>query len=112
MPSSTSTRLAPSSLWSEPENGTSVNLPKHFLREFRPMLKQSRGLRTKPSEGQPGGKLPGRNHSVDRLGTGKITGEGNARMDEQIGVTDSRSVMRRVSTTRTEVMRTNADPTQ
>ena len=76
------------------------------------MLKQSRGLRCESAEGQPRGMLPGRNHSLDRLRTRKITGKGNAGVDEQMGVTDSRAVMRRVSTTRTGVMGTNADPTQ
>ena len=76
------------------------------------MLKKSRGLRSESAESQSGGVLPGRNHSLDRLRTREITGKGNAGVDEQIGVTNSRAVMRRVSTTRTGVMRTNADPTQ
>ena len=76
------------------------------------MLTKSRGLRIELGKSQSGGMLPGQNHSLDRLRTRKITGKGNAGVDEQIGVTDSRAVMRRVSTTRTGVMRTNADPTQ
>ena len=74
------------------------------------MLKKSSGLRCDSAEGQSGGMLPGRNHSLDRLRTRKITGKGNARVDEEICATDSRVVMRRVSTTCPGMMRTNADP--
>ena len=76
------------------------------------MLKKSSGLRCDSAEGQSGCMLPGRNHSLDRLRTRKITGKGNARVDEEICATDSRVVMRRVSTTCPGMMRTNADPTQ
>ena len=76
------------------------------------MLKQSRGLRSESAEGQPSGMLPGRNHSLDRLRTGQIAGKRNPGVDEQISVTDSRAVMRRVSTPCPGVMRINAEPTQ
>jgi len=76
------------------------------------MLKKSRGLRSDSSERQPGGMLPGRNHSLDRQRTRKITGKGNARVDEEISATDSRVVMRRVRTACPGVMRINAEPAQ
>ena len=76
------------------------------------MLKKSRGSRSESAQRQTGGMLPSPNHSLDRLRTRKITGKGNAGMDEQIGATDSRVVMRRVSTSCTGVMRINAERTQ
>ena len=85
-----------------------MNLPRHFLREYR-LLRESRGLRSESAESQSGGMFPGPNHSLDHLRTRKITGKGTSGVDEEICATDSRVVMRRVSTTCTGVMRINAE---
>jgi len=63
-------------------------------------------------EGQPGGFLAGRNHALDCDRAGHITGERDSRMNEEIGVVNSRVIMRGVSAARAGMMRMNADAAQ
>jgi len=76
------------------------------------MNKISGGLRGESGEGQPGGVLPGRNHSLDCHRTGQITCKRNLRVNQEVGVTDGRVVMRRVSSAGPGMMRINAEPAQ
>ena len=58
---------------------------------------QTRGIRTR------------RNHPLDRLRPGQITRKRNPRMNQEIGATDSRVVMRRVGSTCPGMVRADAD---
>ena len=68
----------------------------------------SGSLLCEPVECQPGGVLPGQNHSLDCYGTWQITSQRNSGVDKDIGVSNSGAVMRRVSTACARMMRINA----
>ena len=65
---------------------------------------------SKPFESPAGGALAGRDHPLDGLRTGKIAGQRDARVDQQIGMAEGEVIMRRVDTFRPRMVRMNADP--
>jgi hypothetical protein len=72
----------------------------------------SGSLLCEPVECQPGGVLPGQNHSLDCYGTWQITSQRNSGVDKDVRITNCRVVMRRVSTNRSGMMRIDADAAQ
>lgn len=64
------------------------------------------------AQGESGCALPSGNHSLDRHRPGQITRKRYAGMDEQIGVTHSGVVVRRVCTVCPRMVRIDAKPAQ